>query len=224
MTCPFCMAYSGNRSKIGEPEDTLLVECEDFFAKPGLGHFLPGYTLICSKQHVASMSSLSPLQLDKLEIFRDVVSRRLQIMYGGATVAFEHGTSLGTGSGACIDHAHLHILPLPFNIERQIVLQQPSRTVERLRDLALFASGSQSYFYNHNELDGGVVFTLTKPLYSQYARRMYCERASDPDVWDWAIFPFQDRIEAFLELYWSTAGSQSWPKYLSTSDLKNFRR
>lgn len=217
MTCTFCSV--GVRAACAtEPEDQVLAESQSFFVKPGLGHFSLGYSLICSRRHVGNMASLSLSELDELGTITEVFCARLRTITGKQIVVFEHGACSSNRGGACIDHAHLHLLPLPNEVAPELVLPITSRLIRSFRELQPLSGWNGAYLYCSTDLDMGRAYQLDRVLPSQYARRVYCERIGKPDEWDWAVFQYRDQIRNFIDQYLAEAELYRWESLIRSSE------
>lgn len=110
--CRFCQIRSSTA-----PWDKVILKSENFFVVPSKGAFLPGWLLVVPIHHVLSVEQL-PLSLtEELDSLLVRVTRLLESHYGAPTV-FEHGAVTdGTTFGCGIDHAHLHVVPLPAGVD-----------------------------------------------------------------------------------------------------------
>ncbi|MFZ0771140.1 MAG: hypothetical protein WCA49_20860 [Candidatus Sulfotelmatobacter sp.] len=75
MDCLFCSIQE--ISNPSNPEDEILDESENFYAKAALGHFVFGYTLIISKEHLPSFAYVPEHLFPELEGFRNNVLDKL---------------------------------------------------------------------------------------------------------------------------------------------------
>lgn len=118
--CRFC-----NAPKCGtNPWDRILWETEHFLVVPSKGGFVPGWLMLIPKMHVLSMAQLpSSLSIEFEALFAEVCYQ-LQCAFGVAT-AFEHGASQpNTTFGCGIDHAHLHVVPLPRHLDLKAIAEE----------------------------------------------------------------------------------------------------
>ena len=67
MDCLFCSIQE--MSNPSNPEDEIIDESENFYAKAALGHFVFGYTLIISKDHFLSFAHVPERLFPELEAF-----------------------------------------------------------------------------------------------------------------------------------------------------------
>lgn len=215
MSCLFCDIATGSVAR-PEPEDEVLAESASFVVKPGLGHFSLGYSLVCSRRHVPNMAALSLAELRELELVARVIVDRLEAVSGHRVVSFEHGTCSNSGAGSCLDHAHLHLLPLPGPINPTVAPSPVYERIERLCDLQRFAERKDSYLYTDCGDNTGRAYVIRDSLPGQYMRRLYCEHLGMPDSWDWGVFPFTEQIRQFISIYSEAAAKFSWTKHLGS--------
>jgi diadenosine tetraphosphate (Ap4A) HIT family hydrolase len=165
----------------------------------GLGAIVPGYVLIVPRSHVLSCGSLD--RADREQAFKVAwqTARELTSQLGQQVILAEHGSSYkdGSRSGACIDHAHIHLFPLPSGADPASYL--PPGATEITGTDALFASSQGSYYYcSWSERYG---FLKPEPaLPSQHARQVWARSHGRPDQWDWALFPEYENILATVDL------------------------
>ncbi|MFF7780485.1 methyltransferase domain-containing protein [Streptomyces tanashiensis] len=168
----------------------------------GLGSLRPGYLLVVPRRHTASLGELPPAELaeafDLAWRYADRVGREL----GSPTVLVEHGSSAvaaaghSTGHaaahpsrGSCIIHSHLHVFPLSDESQAALFAAPGSRRTTGLSDLVDTAQRKRNYYFCTWKRDEG--YLLSDPnLPSQYARRVWAGTLDEPDLWDWAAFPF----------------------------------
>ena len=115
MDCLFCSIQE--ISNPPNPEDEIIDESENFYAKAALGHFVFGYTLIISKEHFPSFAFVPEHLFPELEAFRDNVLDKLHNICHHPITILEHGAmNRCQRGGSCIDHAHLHLMPLAADL------------------------------------------------------------------------------------------------------------
>jgi diadenosine tetraphosphate (Ap4A) HIT family hydrolase len=199
--CLFCEVADGNAGSA--PENLIIAANEYAFAKPALGQFVDGYTLIVSHEHIRSFNEMSHEELAHVEKLKEQISGALGNLYKQPVVVFEHGCGQGLDlrGGSCIDHAHLHVLPLSVSLERELESRFRFTQVSKLADLA--ARGGTAGPYIYLETGGGERFTfeLESPIPSQFMRRLICRTLNQPDLWDWRTHPFRERIASFTATF-----------------------
>jgi hypothetical protein len=113
----------------------------------------------------------------------------------GDYLIFEHGTSPGDGTrGTCIEHAHVHMLPLEAKMFDQLTSAlrwepiSDYKSLARLRHVGYAYLGIKgSHFVYHNPDIG-----------SQWIRRQVCA-ALGRDDWDWVLTESDLELRSTLE-------------------------
>jgi diadenosine tetraphosphate (Ap4A) HIT family hydrolase len=157
----------------------------------GLGAFVPGYVLVFPEQHVESALRI---RQETSGAFRDLVQRTVSAVQSafGPPTLFEHGSCprQGVRRSACLDHAHIHILPGSYD----------------LRSYVTGRGGPQDQSVNERTLDRAAYLFLHEPMMrpvygrdpgmSQFFRRQIATALGIPDEWDYLLFP---RLENVLQ-------------------------
>jgi diadenosine tetraphosphate (Ap4A) HIT family hydrolase len=153
----------------------------------GLGAFVPGYVLVFPEQHVESVLRI---RQETSAAFRDLIrrtARAVQSAFGPPTL-FEHGSCPreGVRRSACLDHAHIHILPGSYDLRSHVTSRGGSQSVN---ELTLDEGG---YLFLHEP--------MMRPVYgrdpgmSQFFRRQIATALSIPDEWDYLLFPRLENV------------------------------
>jgi hypothetical protein len=176
--CPFC---PGHLTASTADADTLLARGPGVNLLPTVGMMVPGYLLVTAQEHVLSMADLGAAHLAGLGPWLDTV-RRLLAPHFGQYLTFEHGSSAADRTGACIEHAHLHLIPLADRLSERLRGAASWEVLPGFTDLASY--GGASYAYLHV---AGAHLALAEPsLGSQWIRREAGE-VLGLDDWDWSL-------------------------------------
>lgn len=90
----------------------VLERDRDFFLMPDLAPLADGHLLLVTAAHHACAGAFPPRMWAAARRWRDHVGDLYRRVYGSAAVLLmEHGPATPQGGGACIDHAHWHLLP-----------------------------------------------------------------------------------------------------------------
>ncbi len=209
MDCLFCMIADGELEAKECPENTVLMRTENFFVKPALGAFVEGYCLIIANDHYRTMAEMSERELDELEELATKVRTKLTLMYGTEVCTFEHGAVCpGSNAGSCIDHAHLHMLPVACDVENHLT-QWQARQLCRLRDLRELAIEGKSYILWARNPTSPKVFVCEDRIPSQFMRRAICEQLGTPHLWDWRQQPLREKISQFITKWRRAEGANT---------------
>jgi diadenosine tetraphosphate (Ap4A) HIT family hydrolase len=157
----------------------------------GLGAFAPGYVLVFPEQHVESTLRLGkddhPLFIDLLE----ATVKKVTAAFDSPTI-FEHGSCVleRTRRSACLDHAHIHLLPGSYRLS-DCAQEDAAAVFGRRRPAVAELTG-----YLFLQEPGAEPVYLSDPGISQYFRRQVAARIDLADEWDYLLFP---RLENVLE-------------------------
>lgn len=200
MDCLFCSIQE--MSNPSNPEDEIIDESENFYAKAALGHFVFGYTLIISKDHLLSFANLPEHLFAELEAFRDSVLEKLHTICQHPINIMEHGAiSRCRRGGACIDHAHLHLMPLAADLYPLLSKKFSFDELGSIRELRRFKDAQIPYLYYQREGFRGHGVQLSQEVPSQLLRRIACQAMGQPELWDWRDKPLRDPLQQFTSEY-----------------------
>lgn len=177
--CPFCGAHL-DRSKALYDQKLF---CDRLInVVPDLGPLCPGHLLAASRRHVLSMAELGEAKLGDLARTLTRLTGALSPHFGDY-FWFEHGTPPGTGGhGACIDHAHIHMLPMEAQMYDRLMHALPWQPISRFEDLARF----QHVGYAYLGIKGSHYVFPAPEIGSQWIRREV-GAVLGRDDWDWAL-------------------------------------
>jgi SAM-dependent methyltransferase/diadenosine tetraphosphate (Ap4A) HIT family hydrolase len=160
----------------------------------GLGCLVPGYVLLTPRRHVRSIGELSQGEMMHVFDVAWLMIDRIVEVSGGNVVLVEHGSSgyKNGPSGACIDHAHIHLFPLDLGTDSVLFQIPGSRLIDNLTELSTPAQNGKNYYYCAS---GGIEhlkgYVAVEPqLECQQARRIWAQVLGRNELWDWALFPF----------------------------------
>lgn len=162
----------------------------------GVGAQRIGYCLISPIQHVQSTCSLSDMILGSFAAFFATQVRLLENGFGSLTY-WEHGGLEGDSqTSACVDHAHVHVLPgtVPLTID----------AVDHVRydDLASWWCDAERWrarpYLMYAYSDGPCVVGKD-PGVPQYFRRQVAKFIARDEEWDYAACPNYDLVAQTIE-------------------------
>jgi len=181
----------------------VLAKNKSLTIIPSLGPITQGHLLICSNKHFLSLADGFNRGLEEIEIKSAMHTVRswLEKYFQLPVIAFEHGSVVGGDrSSACVEHAHLHMLPLPKNLTNWLDLKDNQWTqIEKTTDLAIWEAEQTDYLF-YEDTHG---FKWTRPASlnysSQFFRRQLSRALNQPSSFDWRINPNISSIIAFME-------------------------
>ena len=200
MDCLFCSIPE--MSSPPNPEDEIIDESENFYAKAALGHFVFGYSLIISKEHFLSFAYLPEHLFPELEAFRDNVLDKLHNISQHPITILEHGAiNRCQRGGSCIDHAHLHLMPLDADLYPILSGRFSFDELGSMSEVRRFQDAQIPYLYHQREGLRSHAVGLAQDVPSQLLRRIACEALGEPELWDWRDRPLRDVLQRFTSEY-----------------------
>jgi diadenosine tetraphosphate (Ap4A) HIT family hydrolase len=197
--CRYCSGFltlgaSGKQSEF----NALILESPNFVVVPTLGHFIPGWCLIVPRLHYACMGALETHLYPEFLSVKSQLETILRSIYGDV-IQFEHGPcSLGT-AGACVDHAHLHMVPTRADIGAELSSRFMGYPVDGMTVLASAYRAGRSYlFYENNEGESSMYDVSVLP--SQYMRMLLAQELGMLERYDWRSYSGREELRSFLQL------------------------
>ncbi len=133
--CVLCALRDGDP----EVDDLTVYRGDRFFAAVNLYPFNPGHLMIVPNRHITALSDLD--DGEAIELHRLTVKTLKILETEFSPAGFNLGYNLGKGSGASIDHVHLHLVPryenevgfLDVLAGARVVVVDPVEARDRLR-------------------------------------------------------------------------------------------
>ena len=197
--CRLCWA----KSKLGKlyPENTVLYSSDHFITIPAVGSLISCYLLMVSRKHMRSLATLNKSELaivekelGKLLHYLKPISKQWMI--------FEHGNMkhLAHSSSCCIDHFHLHVLPLDEE-QSNLIINIISRDLEikakihSLEDFHEYKGKNLSNYILLRTPDGSFKIFSSSNIPSQYIRKIIAEAYDSETTWNWRIHSNTENIK-----------------------------
>jgi len=191
--CRFCWALSASGQRF--PSNAMVWSDTDYVLLPALGALVPEHLLLVSRHHTSCVASLNGEQLMLLATTLAKVREEVVRRVASSWVFFEHGSTLASSVKACcIDHLHIHLIPLDHDLATDIAHRTSTPAVP-LGSLAgiLSETGSEPCNYILIENTDRSLWVIKPPAYpSQYVRQVIASRLGIATQWDWRDYP---RIE-----------------------------
>lgn len=190
--CAFCLKFgAAPAAPLHAVFDRPVLEGVDFVAVPAVGSLVEGYLLIIPRRHYLNIAEMPAEVLSEFARMKSTV-RELLAAHFAPPLFFEHGMVCPTNAaGACVEHAHLHCLPLGADLTPRLAASHRLERIAGLHEVAGQGLLNQSYIYFENQREEK--FIIRDPAVpSQYLRRMIAEELGSPDSWDWAVFTFEE--------------------------------
>jgi diadenosine tetraphosphate (Ap4A) HIT family hydrolase len=186
--CPFCDAVDLGKSEnwttlFGEESGEVLRRGHAVSLLLDTAPLTEGHLLLVPHRHVPSTARLDHAEATE---FRTMTIQAVQLLADAYTqpTLFEHGArSFTHHAGACIEHAHLHLVPGGLHLGRRVAADFPD--MERFDDLTTaIEEFRDSAYLLVADLDG-VHGVRAEHCATQYLRRLTAIALEDPRRWNW---------------------------------------
>lgn len=199
--CRMCWAVSSAGQRF--PVNQIILQNDTTVLIPGLGASTPGYVMLVSKNHVKSLATLSEEELVTIE---KELWETIEFLEGYSKdwLVFEHGANNPEfKSGNTIDHLHIHLVPLDFDITSQAArrLGKDPVRVESLRDLRSAAGRNGGNYVYIKDATGESHAIFTEKCPSQFLRRITAEHMDLEVNWNWKLSPMEETSLATLRSF-----------------------
>ena len=181
--------------------DRILLETDSFVVMPTIGSFVEGYMLIVTKNHYTSIAQISEEELCELNCVIKTCKSLISDKLNKKSVLFEHGSvpSCKT-SGACVEHAHLHIVPSNVDIDGALEEYEAEICeIEGLNHLQKnFSTDPYLYYQSISEKEYLVESDI---IPYQFFRQVLCSAFGTLEYWDWRKNYGVENIKKTLEIF-----------------------
>ena len=115
--CYFCeeRRFTLNNKLEMARQNWVIYKDDNVFVTPDIAPVVKGHFLIVTNHHMNSLAN------GNLEIYKSFLKAKeylKQKIYKSENVLFfEHGAVIPHTAGGCIDHAHIHAIPLEYDID-----------------------------------------------------------------------------------------------------------
>ncbi|GKS59809.1 hypothetical protein YTPLAS18_33360 [Nitrospira sp.] len=181
--CRLCSELESQTSVWNKP----LFESPNFVALPSLGSLVEGWLLLVPKRHFISFGAIPESFLPEILEIKQFLFNLLVQHYGTAA-AFEHGPYMASRSVGCgVDHAHLHLVPIRFNLAQAVLPYLPSDANWEVADLThcrIAHATGEDYLYLEQPIGSGRI-TTHHDFGSQLFRKAIAARLGMENQYNW---------------------------------------
>lgn len=178
--------------------DTVLCETDEFAAIPSLGSLVAGWILIVPKRPMANLAELSNFERKSLLDFTSSIIQTMEV-FGENVYQFEHGGLAKSPISCGVEQAHLHLVPLPFDLIEAALTSQEIDWTKQSSYLDLWerlpAKTEYLMMSDHNRSFSGIVKNPT----SQWFRKLIAANTGQSKEWNYKLFPNLGNIDVTLK-------------------------
>ncbi len=195
-----------------------LFESPNFVVLPSLGALVEGWLLLLPKEHFLSFGTLPDRLVSEMQELKQEVITRLDKLYGPVSV-FEHGPCAeGRSVGCGVDHAHMHLVPIEWDLRQAVAPFLPSEVSWLSADLETCRDAIRNesdYLYLEQPVGKGHL-VFGQNLGSQVFRRAIATHIGVPEEFNWRNDPQVENIEKTIATIREDLLSN--PKYMQVSE------
>jgi len=190
---------------VGPPNSTCereILRTERFVALPSLGALVPGWTLLVPRRPILSLAETTSQERVELAQLADTIAKRVRTE-DNQVFCFEHGSrEVGSATGCGVDQAHLHVVPLPFDliaaafacIDGAIAWSNPVRA-QRPLDLLPVVGEYVAIWRVADRLT--MIGNVRRPV-SQWVRRVIAANLGIGEEWNYRTHPQAHNVNLTL--------------------------
>lgn len=184
--------------------DREILRTERFVALPSAGSLVAGWTLIVPRRPMLNLSQTTAEEREELDAIATDVADFLS-KEDHEVFFFEHGSrTVGSLTGCGVDQAHLHIVPLPFDLIAAATARTETGIVwHDARNMAapfaaLPSDGEYVALWSRGDRRT-MIGAVTEPV-SQWIRRVIADELGIGAEWNYQSHPQLDRVQETLAL------------------------
>lgn len=215
--CSYCAEFSGDVDNSYYLKNVLpnigvsrlRLESLYFYIFPSVGSLISGHLLIVPKRHYTAFSMATKDEIAELElVISDLQAIYKSVLNSASIFYFEHGIlDVGRSLIKCVDHAHLHILPVA--IEASCLDFKDTRFLS-VSDLPGIETSTPDYIFFGDPNKSCISFDQDK--HAQYLRKAVHEQLKLQNHWNWRSDSQTANIKSWLDCMDSFIMGQSGEK------------
>lgn len=196
----FSWITGGNTPITAHPWDVEVAGNAQFAVIPSMGSLVPGWLLALPRAPKLNLSGLIEEHRSSLSKVIDQVEAKLEGL-PGEVYCFEHGSMYnGSLAGCGVDHAHLHIVPLEFDLIAAAKIHDDVEwsDLDAKNDPLTQLPKDGEYIVIWRRSDGaGLVGKPQKPT-SQWVRRVIANSLGASEEWNYRTHPQHQNVQSTL--------------------------
>lgn len=177
--CYFCHPDEGfgYMRRVYKYDVKTLGTWGNFSVLPMVGAGIEGYLLVVHKDHYHSLAEIPIKDIKSLRSLINIIKKVMAKSYG-SYIVFEHGSTCDNIS-CLIDHAHLHITPVPngFDILEDIEKDYKMTPIRSYTDLTYWRKGRLGRL-QYQIIDREIDESTVRKKFQSFVGYLYYERTS----------------------------------------------
>lgn len=178
--CYFCHPEKGKKymKEVYKYDVKFFGTWDNFILLPMIGAGIDGYVLIFHKNHFHSMAEIPQKDIINLKKLIKIIKNEINNSYG-PSVVLEHGSTCDNVS-CLIDHAHVHIVPVPkgFDIKEEIQNDFKLLPIKEFTDIKYWSHGGLGQL-QYQISNGKIDEKIARKKYHPFSGYLYYEDTSE---------------------------------------------
>ncbi len=184
--------------------DHEILRTERFVAIPSAGSLVTGWTLVVPRRAMLNLSQTNAKEREELDAIAVRIADQL-VDQGREVYFFEHGSRIqGSLTGCGVDQAHLHVVPLPFDLIAAATVRTDAEIAWRAAREAVPPFDSLPTHCEYVALwsrgDRRTMIGEVKKPVSQWIRRVIADELGIGAEWNYRNHPQPNRVRETLAL------------------------
>lgn len=194
----FHWLFVGGQPDVHRRCNTIIAETENFAVVPSLGSLVAGWLIIVPKFPIGRVADLGYEVRDEFKNLVDRCIDKVESEFGQAFV-FEHGGYAGSKVSCGVDQAHLHIVPLGFDLF-DVAIRSAEEPWVAADEFALpyDLCDRSEYWYVSDQKRA--VAIAAKEAKSQWFRKLIAQQTGQGQQWNYNEYPFNHHIDMTLKV------------------------
>ena len=191
-----------SRTYEGDPQNRILFETTNLTILVDISPLVEGHLLVAPKKHYLNFANaMMDYRHEAVQVTR--TARDWVCQTYGSVALFEHGSTADRSGGACIVHAHIHVLPVAAT-GLVAVMRRDELELTALGDITSWteiAETPRPYLLCSDGERSLVTFPSAR-VRRQYLRSAAAEMLGIPDPeWDWSLVVRKDLLRNTVRRY-----------------------
>ena len=205
--CLFCKKdrFALNKHLNLPAEQSIIYEDKNIYVTPDLFPLVKGHFLIITKEHYCCYGQAPKEIIDSVKIAYHFIENSIFKDHINI-LSFEHGTAFEEIGGSSINHAHLHVLPIKFDmipyIKNSEYINTEPQTIS-FEKLGKLYETKTPYLFVKNSIENSIVFEVKNQIPSQFLRMIIGNALKVP--YDWKC---EQNIDHYKQLFLKTMDYQ----------------
>ena len=181
--CGICVALEDCEKKTSNLYNIKLQESKNYVVMPAIGPLILGHVMIVSKIHFNNLASMGNAAIIEYDQLIEKIRKKIPL-YKTKLLEIEHGATETDNAGACIVHAHIHLIP-NYGEYEEIFIDTLNKITE-IDKIQNIANVKKSYILVRGLSSNTKLYSATN-LPSQFVRRVLF-KLNDRIDWNWRIY------------------------------------